>query len=237
MANSADPDQLASSEANIWIYSVCKGRTYLGLARLGLRLLKCFLISRVVLTLSTVKIFQQTTYWKIFLTFPRKQFWHFMQIVSSNLHENIISYFLGKIPVRKILSIFSSAELAKRVVMVNIEYGLKSKKPIWTGKSCSKLWSGLNSDWSGYQGPVVQSVVSLTSSLVVKLLTVLVSTIPNSQVFLLKKMWVAFANAKTPHIFFSQNISVYAIFNDFNDMLTNDIVSFEQLGPEFYCIL
>ena len=34
--------------------------------------------------------------------------------------------------------------------------------------------------------------------------------------------------------FFSKNISIYAIFNDqsFNDTLTNDIVSFEQLGPE-----
>ena len=34
--------------------------------------------------------------------------------------------------------------------------------------------------------------------------------------------------------FFSKNISIYAIFNDqsFNDMLTNDIVSFEQLGPD-----
>ena len=33
--------------------------------------------------------------------------------------------------------------------------------------------------------------------------------------------------------FFSKNISVYAIFNDqsFNDTLTNDIVSFEQLDP------
>ena len=33
--------------------------------------------------------------------------------------------------------------------------------------------------------------------------------------------------------FFSKNISVYAIFDDqnFNDMLTNDIVTFEQLGP------
>ena len=32
---------------------------------------------------------------------------------------------------------------------------------------------------------------------------------------------------------FGKNISVYAIFNDqsFKDMLTNDIVSFEQLGP------
>ena len=38
------------------------------------------------------------------------------------------------------------------------------------------------------QGSVVQSIVSLTSSLVVKMLTVLVSTISNSQVFLLKKM-------------------------------------------------
>ena len=33
--------------------------------------------------------------------------------------------------------------------------------------------------------------------------------------------------------FFSKNISVYAIFNDqsFSDTLTNEIVSFEQLGP------
>ena len=49
-------------------------------------------------------------------------------------------------------------------------------------------------------------------------------------------MWVAFANAKTSHIFSTKNISVYAIFNDqsFNDTLTNDIVSFEQLGPVIY---
>ena len=63
------------------------------------------------------------------------------------------------------------------------------------------------------------------------MLTVLVSTISNSQVFLLKKMQVAFANAT--HIFFSKNIDVNAIFNvqSFNT-LTNDIISFEQLGPE-----
>ena len=36
-------------------------------------------------------------------------------------------------------------------------------------------------------GTVVQSIVSLTSLLVVKMLIVLVSTISNSQVFLLKK--------------------------------------------------
>ena len=52
-------------------------------------------------------------------------------------------------------------------------------------------------------------------------------------------MWVAFANAKATHIFFSKDISIYAIFNDqsFNDTFTNDVISFEQLGtecPEFW---
>ena len=42
-------------------------------------------------------------------------------------------------------------------------------------------------DKSLYLGPVVQSIVSLTSLLGVKMLTVPVSTISNSQVFLLKK--------------------------------------------------
>ena len=42
---------------------------------------------------------------------------------------------------------------------------------------------------------------------------------------------------KATHIF-SQNISEYAIYNDqsFNDTLTNDIVSFEQLGPDIFHI-
>ena len=44
-------------------------------------------------------------------------------------------------------------------------------------------------------------------------------------------MWVA-----KLLIFFSKTIRVYAIFNDqsFNDILTNDMVSFEHLGP-VYC--
>ena len=63
-------------------------------------------------------------------------------------------------------------------------------------------------DCTAYTGPVFQSIVSLTSSLVVKMLTVLVSTISNSYLFLLKKMWVAFANAKATHIF-SAKILVY----------------------------
>ena len=69
----------------------------------------------------------------------------------------------------------------------------------------------------------------------VKMLTFLVSTISSSQDFLLKKMWVAFANAKAIH-FFSKNISIYAISNDqsFNEILANDIVSIEQLGPALH---
>ena len=39
-----------------------------------------------------------------------------------------------------------------------------------------------------YLSPVVQSIISLTNLLAVKILTALVSTISNSQVFLLKKM-------------------------------------------------
>ena len=73
------------------------------------------------------------------------------------------------------------------------------------------------------------------TSLVVKMLTVLVSTICNSQVFLLKKMIVAFAKAqalhKAPHIF-SAKILAYMPYLMINNMVTNNIVTFEQLGPE-----
>ena len=66
------------------------------------------------------------------------------------------------------------------------------------------------------------------------MLTFLVSTISNSQVFLLKKNVSSFCKCKSYSHFFSKNISGYAIFDDqsFNDTLTNDIVSFEQLGPD-----
>ena len=42
----------------------------------------------------------------------------------------------------------------------------------------------------------------------------------------------SFCKCKSYSHFFSKNISVYATFNDqsFNDTLTNEIVSFEQLG-------
>ena len=44
----------------------------------------------------------------------------------------------------------------------------------------------------------------------------------------------SFYKGKSYSHFFSKNISVFATFNDqcFNNMLTNDIVSFQHLGPE-----
>ena len=68
----------------------------------------------------------------------------------------------------------------------------------------------------------------------VKMLVVLVSTISYSQVFLLKKNVSSFCKCKSYSHFLSKNISEYAIFNDqsFNNMLTKNIISFEQLGHD-----
>ena len=53
-------------------------------------------------------------------------------------------------------------------------------------------------------------------------------------------MWVAFAKAnhmqKLLTVFQQKILAYMPLFNDqiFNDTLTNDIVSFEQLGPVFF---
>ena len=69
---------------------------------------------------------------------------------------------------------------------------VKQKKAVLSHCICPK--------YQGNLGPVVQSIISLTSLLVVKILTLLVSTISNSQVFFAEKMWVALANANVTHI-------------------------------------
>ena len=91
------------------------------------------------------------------------------------------------------------------------------------------------------QSPVVQSVVSLTSSLSVISLTVLADSIYNILIFFAEKMWVAFALQKLL-TFFSKKFQHICVSLDvnFNESLTNDIVSFEQLGPDQHvhpCIL
>ena len=68
--------------------------------------------------------------------------------------------------------------------------------------------------WYQEQGPVVQSVVSLTSSLSAISLTVLADSIYNILIFFAEKMWVAFALQKQL-TFFQQKISVYLCITRF----------------------
>ena len=83
-------------------------------------------------------------------------------------------------------------------------------------------------------GPVVQSVVSLTSSFRVISLTLLADSIHNILIFFAEKMWVAFAlHCKSYSHFFSKTFQHICVSLDanFNESLSNDVVSFEQLGP------
>ena len=83
-------------------------------------------------------------------------------------------------------------------------------------------------------GPVVQSIVSLTSSLRVILLTVLADSIYNvqySDIFCWKNVssYSHFFSKKFQHICVSLDVN-------FNESLTNNIVSFEQLGPDHQAV-
>ena len=76
-------------------------------------------------------------------------------------------------------------------------------------------------------GPVVQSIVSLTSSLRVISLTVLVDSVCNILIFFAEKMCYShFFSKKFQHICVSLDVN-------FNESLTNDVVSFEQQCPVF----
>ena len=88
-------------------------------------------------------------------------------------------------------------------------------------------------DRAKYLGPTVQSVVSLTSSLRIISLTVLADSIYNILIFLLKKCECF--TAKATHIFRQkfQHICVSVDVNC-NKSITNNIVSFEQLGPGYF---
>ena len=81
----------------------------------------------------------------------------------------------------------------------------------------------------GNLGPVVQSVVSLTSSLRVISLTVLADSINNILIFFAEKNVSSFYSH-----FFSKKFQRICVSLDvnFNESLNNDVVSFEQLGPD-----
>ena len=72
-------------------------------------------------------------------------------------------------------------------------------------KSLTRIYGTLYGPYTNFYcnedlGPVVQSVVSLTSSLRVISLTVLADSIHNILIFFAEKMWVAFFSKKFQHI-------------------------------------
>ena len=74
------------------------------------------------------------------------------------------------------------------------------------------VWYSINSvvvKYSTILGPVVQSVVSLTSSLRVISLTVLADSVYNILIFLLKKV-SSFCTSKATHNFSAKNFSTFA---------------------------
>ena len=72
------------------------------------------------------------------------------------------------------------------------------------------------------QGPVVQSIVSLTTSLRCQFVKYMPTTLSNPLLFFVGK------NVKIFCIAWICNIDVL----NFNETLTNDIVNFEQLAPD-----
>ena len=76
----------------------------------------------------------------------------------------------------------------------------------------SRLITSVHSKYtvSGNQGPVVQSVLSLMSTLRVISLTVLVDSIYNILIFFAEKSVSSFCTAKATHIFSAKKFSIFA---------------------------
>ena len=125
-------------------------------------------------------------------------------------------FFFFTYTLKKILSLLNSVLILKTFTH---EVMLLTRKPD------TRTSTQPPADFHHYnKGPVVQSVVSLTSSLRVISLIVLAASIYNTLIFFAEKMY--FLSKKFQHICVSLNVN-------FNESLTNDVVSFEHLGPEF----
>ena len=62
-----------------------------------------------------------------------------------------------------------------------------------------------------YQGPIVQSIVSLMSSLKGQLVKCFTTLEANTLTFFVEKMREAFCTAKASHIFSTKNIGIFEI--------------------------
>ena len=91
----------------------------------------------------------------------------------------------------------------KNIICIMVKYGKTFySHHMALNTSCSEVKKKL--------GPVVQSVVSLTSSLRVISLTVLADSIYNTLIFFAEKNVSSFCTAKATHIFSAKNFSIFA---------------------------
>ena len=152
-----------------------------------------------------------TTWWCFCYFFPENRIWHFMKIVSNAKYIFIFSHKIGfdiscklssmETICMKCQTLFSGkhkkisyikkspTELAQRMVKVKYRRQRDSRCAFDPSVDLIFQWYSI-SNWKLKRlwllGPVVQSIVSLMSFIVVKMLIVLVR-ISNSQIFLLKK--------------------------------------------------
>ena len=106
---------------------------------------------------------------------------------------------------------------------------IKKFRSFWNKENCLKKGDGAGCTVSDYEsssvtlylamdgiesilGPVVQRIVSLTTSLIRQLVKYMPTTLSNTLYFLLKKNLRIFCNAKDYHIFPTKNSSVFEIF-------------------------
>ena len=119
-----------------------------------------------------------------------------------------VSYYKGKIYVSYLSALTMWQSHTQALLCLSFtQYVLDTSQHTlpWSLSKLGKNFSKLHFE---LLGPVVQSVVSLTSSLRVISLTVLADSIYNILIFFAEKMWVAFALQKLL-TFFQQKLSAY----------------------------
>ena len=100
--------------------------------------------------------------------------------------------------------------------------------------TCS-LKTTISTTVSVYQGPVVQSIVSLTTSLRRQLVKYMPTALLKTLIFFVEKKCENILHAKGSHIFSNKNITAYLKCMEikrFNETLTNVVVNFEQPAPD-----
>ena len=101
-------------------------------------------------------------------------------------------------------------------VAISVDPDQMQQIHVWSGSTLLATYPAAFGHITFYivkQGPVVQSFVSLTSSLRVISLTVLVDSIYNILILFAEKMWVAFALQKLL-TFFQQKISTFLLITE-----------------------